>query len=140
MYQVNTYRPSAIRALDTRILVHEAPWVYTSPNLDTIPVFDPNPCELRARRDARFGLEDYVCHPQGYSEAYPWAPVIPKQPLVTAALQAHPYALCWYDLGHDDWRCPTGGAFTRLGTIDLQIYTEMYTVVVGINTHAVSLF
>ncbi|KZP26249.1 hypothetical protein FIBSPDRAFT_949715 [Athelia psychrophila] len=139
-YTVNTYRSSAIQPEDARVLVHKPPWVYTSPNLSVIPFFDPQPTELRARHDGRFGMEDYVSHPQGYSETFPWAPLIPRQPTTTDALRAHPYTLCWYDLIQEDWVAPIGCAFTGVGTLELAPYTEMYVLAVSVNTRAVSLY
>ncbi|KZP19914.1 hypothetical protein FIBSPDRAFT_892307 [Athelia psychrophila] len=139
-YTVNTYRSSAIQPEDARVLVHKPPWVYTSPNLSVIPFFDPQPTELRARHDGRFGMEDYVSHPQGYSETFPWAPLIPRQPTTTDALRAHPYTLCWYNLIQEDWVAPIGCAFTGVGTLELAPYTEMYVLAVSVNTRAVSLY
>lgn len=102
-YGVNCFRESTLGPLDARVLLHVTPWVYSSPNISVIPVFDPNPCELRARVNGRFGLQDYVCHPQGHSEAYPWAPLIPRCPDSREATVVHPYRMCWFDLIEDDW-------------------------------------
>lgn len=139
-FEVNTYREGAIGWMDARVLVHKPPWVYTSPNQDAIPWFDPNPCDLRARRDARFGFEDYAAHPQGYSEAYPWTPLIPRMPQETNQLRAHRLALCWYDLPPEQWVAPPRCAFTGVGTLDLQVYTEMFVLAVEVNTRAISFF
>lgn len=139
-FEVNTYRQGGITWQDARVLVHKTPWVYTTPNCDAIPWFDPNPCDLRARRDARFGLEDYGAHPQGYSEAYPWTPLIPKMPGETNALRAHRLALCWFDLHREHWVAPPRCGFTGVGTLHLQVYTEMFVVAVEVNTRAISFF
>lgn len=139
-YAVNTFRESALGPDDARVLLHRSPWVYTSPNLSVIPTFDPNPCELRARNDGRFGLEDYICHPQGHSEAYPWAPCIPRCPITEEAREVHPYALCWCDLTTENWVAPVGCAFTWVGTLDLAPYTDMFLLAVEVNTRAVSMY
>lgn len=133
---VNAFRGN-ITYDDAFVLLQKPPWIYTSPNLAVIPYFEPNPKELRARDDGRFGLEDYACHPQGYSESFPWAPCIPRRPTSPADREAHPHALLWRDLGVGDWVAPLGCAFTGVGTLELSLYTEMYVKAVQLNTHAV---
>lgn len=134
------YRESSIRAEDARVLLLKRPWIYTSPNLSVIPVFDPDPSELRARADGRFGLQDYISHPQGHSEDYPWAPLIPRCPIKEEDTFAHPYGMCWVDLVKEDWVAPVGCAFTGVGTLDTGPYTDMFVLAVDVNTRAVSMY
>lgn len=138
-YAVNVFRGN-VAYDDALVLLSKYPRVYTSPNLEVIPTFDPQPTELRARRDGRFGQEDYVCHPQSHSEHFPWAPVIPRKPTSAEFLATHPCRLLWYDLRMEDWVAPLGCAFTHVGTLDLPLYTEMYVKAVEINTQAVSMW
>lgn len=138
-YPVNAFRGYP-ESGDGLVLFQQYPWVYTSPNLDFIPIFDPEPAELRARRDGRFGLKDYGCHPQGHSEDFPWAPLIPRKPTSVEVMRGHPYELLWYDVLPYDWVRPPGCAFMNVGTLHMSLYTEMFVKAVEINTHAVSIW
>lgn len=109
--------------MDAPVLVHKSPWVYTSPNQDVIPWFDPYPYDLHARRNTQFGLEDYAAHPQGYSEVYPWTPLIPRMPQVVTQIRTHRLALCWFDLATHDWVALPRYAFTGVVTLHLRVYT-----------------
>lgn len=106
-----------------------------SPNLTVIPSFDPQPAELRARSDGRFGIDDYICHPQGHSELFPWITVVPRKPTSPQVLADHLHHLLWYNLATTDWV-----VFMHMGTLDVSLYTEMYVKAVEINMWAVSVW
>lgn len=111
---------------DARVLYHVSPWIMTSSNLDHIPFIDINPTNLRARADGRFGLEDYASVPQLYSEAYPWAPLIPRQPATAEMFDKHEYCILWEDLQMSDFITPNGSVFGEFGVLHEGVHARLH--------------
>lgn len=114
-FRVNSFR-TVVHPYDAMALLSRPPWVFTSPNLTTIPFVEVAPTPLYARADGRFGLEDYIVWPQSYSEAYPWAPCVPRKPQPDV-LAKHDHWFLWEDLTHSDWVAPPGASWQKTGVL-----------------------
>lgn len=116
-YGVNTHPKAILAACDARVLVHDADWIFTSPNCSAIPVYHARPREIRPRADCRFGYEDFCSHPQLYSEEFPWSPCIPRRPLAPSRYNSHPYRQLWEHVVKDTFINVPGAIFGNLGVI-----------------------
>jgi hypothetical protein len=106
--------------LDAAVLVHDRPFVITSPNMRWVPLyyFDSQP--LRARADGRFGLEDCWQHPQVWTEKYSFAPAIMRKPSTSIELEKHEFRLLWWNPQRGDYILLQGSAFADLGKLSPQ--------------------
>jgi hypothetical protein len=104
-------------SLDAMALVHDPPFVITSPNAPSVPYIDLHePTALRARADGRFGLEDCFQRPQIWSDRHPWAPCILRKPS-TDALATHLLAILWWTPTPKFYELEPGSAFGDLGRL-----------------------
>ncbi|KAF7966580.1 hypothetical protein HWV62_37839 [Athelia sp. TMB] len=110
---------------DARILLYQSPWVLTSVNLNCVPFIDLLPAALSAKRDGRFGLEDYQHVPQLYTESYPWAPCLPVRPSTPELLVLSPHCALWLDLTPTDWRVREGSTFRGLGVLEVATHARL---------------
>lgn len=102
---------------DAEVLVHDPPFVITSPNVDWVPLFDFESRPLRARQDGRFGLEDPFQHPQVLSIKHTWSPCILRKPLRDADLDKHPMRALWWTPMQADYRLEQGSCVGNLGRL-----------------------
>lgn len=111
---------SDVNYLDAAVLVHDPPYVITSPNMRFVPLyyFDPQP--LRARGDGRFGLEDCWQHAQVWAEKYSFAPAILRKPSTAIELEGHEFRLLWWNPQPSDYILLQGSAFADLGKLSQQ--------------------
>jgi hypothetical protein len=108
---------AATTSLDAVSLVHDPPYVVTSPNAPFVPYIDLHePHELRARADGRFGLEDCFQHSQIWSSRHPWAPCILRKPSADQ-LVTHDLALLWWTPTVKFYELEPGCAFGDLGRL-----------------------
>ena len=107
----------ATTCLDAVSLVHDPPYVVTSPNAPFVPYIDLHePHELRARADGRFGLEDCFQRPQIWSSRHPWAPCILRKPSANK-LDDHDLAVLWWTPTLKFYELEPGCAFGDLGRL-----------------------
>jgi hypothetical protein len=116
---------TAITSLDAHSLVHDAPYVITSPNVPFVPYIDLHrPRELRARADGRLGLEDCFQCPQIYSNRHPWAPCIFRKP-DSDVLAKHDFALLWWTPTLQFYELEPGCAFGDLGRLSKKAWDPL---------------
>lgn len=115
VFRVNSFKQK-IGPYDANVLLSKPPWVFTSPNRNTIPFVEIQPTSLCARADGRFGLEDYVQVHQAHSEAYPWAPCILRKPSAEA-LETDPNWFLWEDITLEAWVHPPGASWQHTGVL-----------------------
>jgi len=84
----------------------------TSPNMDFIPSIIHNTNQVWIRQNGRYFVHDFTLYPQWYFEGTYYMPFVFRRPSVDA-LDAHEYALAWYDLKQQD--------FQREGRGDVQV-------------------
>ncbi len=84
----------------------------TSPNMDFIPSIIHDTNQVWIRQNGRYFVHDFTLYPQWYFEATYYMPFVFRRP-PHDVLDAHEYALAWYDLKPTD--------FQREGRGDVQI-------------------
>jgi hypothetical protein len=114
---INNYFIGGITALDAEVLVHDPPYVFTSPNVSWVPLFNFEACPLRARKDGRFGLEDPFQHPQMWSPKHPWTACISRKPRRAEDLELHPLKAVWWTPTQADYCLQPGSSFAELGRL-----------------------
>jgi hypothetical protein len=112
-------------SLDAMVLVHDPPFVITSPNAPSVPYIDLHePTELRARADGRFGLEDCFQRPQIWSNSHPWAPCILRKPRAEE-LATHILAILWWTPTAKFYELEPGCAFGDLGRLSKKAWEPL---------------
>jgi hypothetical protein len=114
---INKYFIGGITALDAEVLVYYPPYVFTSPNVFWVPLFNFNACPLCARKDGRFGLEDPFQHPQMWSSKHSWTPCISRKPRRAEDLDMHPLKAVWWTPTQADYCLQPGSTFAQLGRL-----------------------
>ena len=84
----------------------------TSPNVDFIPVLNFDDNNVWIRHNGRYYVHDFTLYPQWYFEGTYYLPFVLRRPPANT-LDAHEYALAWYDF------CPQD--FVREGRGDVEI-------------------
>src|SRR6267143_636214 len=75
----------------------------TSPNMDFIPSISHDNNQVWIRQNGRYIVHDFTLYPQWYFEGTYYMPFVFRRPSVDA-LDAHEYALAWYDLKQQDFQ------------------------------------
>lgn len=91
-------------------------WVVTSPNMLHVPKIEVGIRNVHARKDGRYGTDDYTQHPQLFSNTYPYLSVIRRnsdETPMTGPTLSH----LWYDLTQEDWVAEPGTAANDIGRL-----------------------
>jgi len=108
-----------LAAHDAAVLVHDPPYVITSPNMRSVPLYYFDAQSLRARADGRFGLEDCWQHPQVWTEKFSFASAIMRKP-VGIELEKHQFRHLWWNPCPADYVLLKGSAFADFGQLSQQ--------------------
>lgn len=78
----------------------------TSPNMDHAPEMQWGKAEVRLRKDARFGADDFTLWPQWHRDEVPYLACVPRKWFPGAPEQSKRFASLWWTPTRDDIKLP----------------------------------
>jgi hypothetical protein len=91
-------------------------WIITTPNSDWIPQVFRQPHEVRARKDGRYGMDDFTLHPQRHTNQFFWSCVIRKRSAYSSAIDT--LNRYWWTPERRHFISAQGSAFGDIGKLD----------------------
>ncbi|KAF8436867.1 hypothetical protein L210DRAFT_3647701 [Boletus edulis BED1] len=87
---------------DAKVITYSGEYAITSPNMDFVPSYIFEQAKLHTRKDGRWGYLDPFQTPQEWSQAFCWAPLIPRKDGIEFDRAEHATLFIWRtpDLEH----------------------------------------
>lgn len=136
MPNVKAEHKPTFQSTDARVLAPTARYLFTSPNMDFVPRFYPDPRPLQARGNGKFFTEDYTLHPQMHFEQYPWLPCIARPPDDPEEQRKHSFIVLWHDAPLATWEARPSHVFSGQGTMAHQPWVALRDIVLRIDAAA----
>ena len=96
-------------------------WIITTPNMPFVPRISLREREVHARQDGRYGLDDFIVHPQKFSAHLRHLSAIRRCP----AHNVSPASIMWWTPTVQDWASTPGSIYSCVGLL-LPKYTALF--------------